>query len=79
MSYVDWIDHGGDTSPSWYTKRDILAACQQPVVIRTYGAVLFEDKDKVILVGEERLDTDLPEPLYRWYTCIHKKLVIGRG
>ena len=57
--------------------------CAQPVlediVIRTYGEILYEDENKILIATERRLDKDISLPKYRYLGVIHKKLVIGRG
>lgn len=79
MTFVDWIDHFGQADDLFRDRQDILDRVKEPVVIRTHGIILYEDKDKIVMVSEERLDADLVKPLYRQYMVIRKKLVIGRG
>lgn len=79
MPYIDWIDHHGDSALEWRSKGDIIERSAADVVVRTYGEILYEDEDKIILAGERRLDADLWQPLYRHITTVMKKLLVGRG
>ena len=75
MSYVDWIDHHGDSTQTWRTRSEIVDNSEKDFVIRTYGEVIYEDDEKIIIAAEKRLDEDLWKTLYRYTTTIMKKLV----
>ena len=79
MPYVDWIDHHGDSTEVWRTQGEIIERSSADFIIRTWGEILYEDADKIIISGEKRLDADLWTTLYRYTTTVMKKLVIGRG
>ena len=79
MSYIDWIDHGKNLDQDWMTKTQVVELFQEDIVIRTYGEILYEDENKILIATERRLDKDIFLPKYRYLGVIHKKLVIGRG
>ena len=79
MSYIDWVDHSSDGgSRDWRSASEIVERHTADVMVRSYGEIIYEDDTKVIIAGNKRLDTDLAVSLYRGYTLIYKKLIVGR-
>ncbi len=76
---IEWLDHSGDLdTPRWRSQSEITEGCQADVVVESTGEVIFENEDRLIIASEKRLDTDLPQPLYRLYTNIYKTLIRKR-
>jgi hypothetical protein len=78
VTVIDWLDHHGSTNDTFCTKASIMESIGDDFIIRSYGEVLEEDEEKVVIVGERRLDKDLGAPLFRHFTVIYKALIIQR-
>ena len=79
MSYIDWTDHQGDFSNTWRSQSEIIERTTPDIIIRTYGRIIYENDERAIIIGEERLDKDIYTPLYRYFTVVLKRLEVGRG
>jgi len=76
---IEWYDHFGNNDPNfWRTKTEIIERCQEDFVIQSHGEVIHEDRNKVIIAANKRVDLDLSMPLYQDYTVIYKKLIRNR-
>jgi len=76
---IEWYDHyGNDDHNVWRTKGEIVERCEADVVIQTVGNVIHENRTRVIIVTNERVDSDLTAPIYQDYMVIYKKLIRTR-
>ncbi len=79
MAYIEWIDHHGCDDDRWRTKSELIEMSEDNMVIRTWGVVIYEDEEKLIIASEERIDKDLVAPIYRKTVTVMKKLITGQG
>ena len=76
---VEWLDHyGNHGSKSWKTRGEIIEDCDKDFIVETHGQVLHENRTRLIIASDVRLDEDLAAPLYQNYTVIYKKLIRNR-
>ena len=75
---ITWFDHSGNKTGNDFTKREIAKNIKEDIVNRTVGFLVYEDKRRVTLAHEARIDADLEEARFSLYTTIYKVGIITR-
>ena len=76
--WIEWWDHA-TLRDEYLTKERVIDALNEPTRMRTYGVILWESADLVIIASEEQLRDGSGPTKYRASTAILKREIIATG
>ena len=75
--WIEWWDHATLTD-EYLTKERVIHLLNEPTRMRTYGVILWESADLVIIAGQEQLGDNTGPTKYGTSTAILKKEIVER-